>query len=425
MNVTNSTQPTNARYVTLAYLCGLTFILYVDRMCMGKAAPFIQQEMELSDWQMGWIHAAFTLAYGIFELPTGHLGDKYGSRSVLIRIVLWWSAFTALTGAATGFWMLTIIRFLFGAGEAGALPNASRVVDRWFPVLVRGKIRGIVHMPALLGGVVAPIATAKLIETVGWRWVFVIYGGLGIVWVAGFAWWFRETPKDHPRVNLAEQEMIGSPPVAEPATHLPIWGIITNPNIWLLATVLSAGTCTVYLTFSWYPTYLEKIHQVTNLKSGLLSSLIMLGGAIGCLVGGWLVDRTQRMFPLRWSYSLVGCSGFAFAAIVVAASVFTEDVLVKSILLSLGSFGIHVHAGAWWGANSLIGGKNSGTTFAVINSSGVFGGMLAQIGFGAVPREYWTLSFLIPAAFLAVGSLCWFFVDPRRVVESPAAASTT
>ena len=96
-------QASNARHVTLAYLCGLTLILYLDRMCIGKAAPFIQDELGLSDERMGYIHAAFMLSYGLFEVVTGHWGDRFGSRRVLIRIVLWWSAFTALTGAAGGF----------------------------------------------------------------------------------------------------------------------------------------------------------------------------------------------------------------------------------------------------------------------------------------------------------------------------------
>jgi ACS family glucarate transporter-like MFS transporter len=410
--------PTRGRYVTLAYLCGLTFVLYLDRMCMGKAAPFIQRELELSDFKMGWFHAAFTLAYGLFELPTGHLGDKYGSRSVLVRIVLWWSVFTALTGAATGFWGLVLVRFLFGAGEAGALPNASRVVDRWFPSAVRGKVRGLVHTPALVGGVIAPLGTAYLIELIGWRWVFVLFGSLGVLWAAGFARWFRERPADHPQVNAAERDLIGPPP--PPARHDPLpWGaIFGNPNIWLLGGVLSAGSGTVYLLFSWYPTYLEVGRGVSNVASGWLSAAVMLGGAVGCVVGGWVADRLAWL-PLRWRFSAVGCGGFGLAAVSVLTGAFTEEVIWKTVLLAGGCFGIHLHAGAWWGANSAIGGRHSGATFAVVNSLGVLAGAAAQLGFGSVPREWWGTAFVVAGGLLAGGAVCWALTDPRRAVKQP------
>ncbi len=416
--------PTSARRVTLAYLCGLTFVLYLDRMCMGKASPFLQDALRLTDGQMGYVHAAFTLAYGVFELPAGYLGDRYGSRRVLIRIVLWWSAFTALTGAATGFWALTAIRLLFGAGEAGALPNASRVVDRWFPPAERGRVRGLVHMPALLGGVIAPVGTAYLIESVGWRWVFPIYGTLGVVWVVGFARWFRESPAGHPAVNAAELARIGPPPPSAHAEGLPLRAILRNRNVWLLGTVLSAGSGTVYLLFSWYPTYLEKARGVPNVTSGWLCGGVMLGGAAGCLVGGWLADRARPRLPVRWANSLVGAAGFALAAVAMTAGALTESVEGKTLLFAAGCFGIHVHAGPWWGANSLIGGRHSGATFAVINTCGVFSGAVAQVGFGQLPREHWDDAFLVGAGLLAVGSACWSQVDPRRAVATGPSGRT-
>jgi MFS transporter, ACS family, glucarate transporter len=408
-------QPTRARHVTLAYLCGLTLILYLDRMCMGKAAPFIQNDLGLSNSQMGWIHAAFTIAYGLFELPTGHLGDRFGSRNVLLRIVLWWSAFTVLTGATTGFWMLFAVRFLFGAGEAGALPNASRVIDRWFPPAGRGKIRGLVHTPALLGAVIAPLGTAYLIEWIGWRWTFALFGMLGVVWAAGFARWFRELPADHPKVNAAERDLIGPPPESVANRHdgLPFRAIFGNRNIWLLGSVLSAGSGTVYLLFSWYPTYLERIFRVSNVTAGWLSAAVMLGGAVGCVAGGWIVDRLSGL-PLRWRFSALGCGGFGFAALAVLCSAFVDSAGGKTLLLALGCFGIHLHAGAWWGANTAIGGRHSGATFAVINSIGVLAGAAAQLGFGFLDEELWSRAFVGAGLLLACGATCWSLVDPRR-----------
>jgi MFS family permease len=156
--------PTTVRYRVLAFLAGMTFILYLDRWCISVAGPVIQEQLELSKTQMGFVFGAFTLAYGLFEVPTGRWADKYGSRKVLTRIVLWWSAFTALTGASTGFLMLLVVRFLFGAGEAGALPSAVRVVTRWFPTPAQGRAQGIITTAMVVGGAFAPIVATYLIH---------------------------------------------------------------------------------------------------------------------------------------------------------------------------------------------------------------------------------------------------------------------
>src|SRR5438128_7615870 len=127
-------QPTRVRYGVLGFACVLSMITYLDRVCMGTVAPYMQNEFGLSDNELGWIFAAFTLAYAAFEVPSGWLGDVFGPRKTLIRIVLWWSFFTALTGliwptpgwVPVMFVVLVAVRFLFGMGEAGAYPNIAR-----------------------------------------------------------------------------------------------------------------------------------------------------------------------------------------------------------------------------------------------------------------------------------------------------------
>ncbi|MBY0513399.1 MAG: MFS transporter, partial [Gemmataceae bacterium] len=166
-------RPTRARFVLALWLCGMAAVLYLDRICWSQANRSIRDELGLSNTQMSLVMMAFTLAYGLFEVPTGRLGDRFGSRSVLTRIVVWWSAFTALTGACSGFGTLVLVRFLFGAGEAGAFPNAARVIARWFPVGERGRVQGLVLTAAQLGSVAAPAGAAYLIRGVGWRWAFV------------------------------------------------------------------------------------------------------------------------------------------------------------------------------------------------------------------------------------------------------------
>src|SRR5262247_1375425 len=137
-------------------------ITYIDRVCISVAGPRMQADLQIDPVGWGWVTAIFTLAYGLFEIPTGALGDRLGPRRVLTRIVLWWLAFTALTGAAMSYPMLLVTRFLFGAGEAGAFPNASIVVSRWFPATRRASMSGVLLMASQIGGAIAPLMVVPI-----------------------------------------------------------------------------------------------------------------------------------------------------------------------------------------------------------------------------------------------------------------------
>src|SRR6516164_401410 len=206
--VDQSERPTAVRYGVLGFLAAMTFVLYLDRVCIGQAAPQIQRDLSISETWMGVVFAAFTLSYAVFEVPTGRWGDRYGSRGVLTRVVVWWSFFTALTGTAAGLTMLLVVRFLFGAGEAGALPNAARVLREWFPDSSRGRAQGTITTAMMIGGAIAPLAAQKLINAFGWRWTFVIFGLVGLAWAVSFYLWFRDDPAEHPGTNTAERLLI-------------------------------------------------------------------------------------------------------------------------------------------------------------------------------------------------------------------------
>ena len=134
----------NKRHGVLAFLVVLAIITFLDRISISVAAPRIQEELHITPARWGWVLGAFVLAYGIFEVPTGAMGDRGGQRRVLTRIVVWWSAFTCLTGLATSYPILLVTRFLFGAGEAGAYPNIAGALAKWFPVTERARTQGFI-----------------------------------------------------------------------------------------------------------------------------------------------------------------------------------------------------------------------------------------------------------------------------------------
>ena len=324
--------PTRVRFGVMGYLCSLAYILYIDRICIGQAGTVMKAELGLTNFQWGLVGVAFQIAYAIFEPTTGHWGDRYGSRWVLTRIVLWWSAFTALTGCVwnfsvplfpgvvvNGFLLLLVIRFLFGAGEAGALPNAARVISQWFPPGRRGPAQALISTSAQIGGATAPWVAAYFIQSpyVGWRLSFVIFGSLGVVWAFFFARWFRDDPATHPRSERRRAALHPRRPAAlplercRPGRHqaIPWRRVLSNPNIWLLGVINACTSFYSYMLFLWFPTYLKEGRGLDEITSGRVGSLPYLFGATGVLLGGflgdWLTARTgsRRLALGAWGPS--------------------------------------------------------------------------------------------------------------------------
>lgn len=422
--------PTRGRFGVLAFLCSLSFVLYIDRACIGKAGPSIRHDLGLTEAQLGYALAAFTLAYGLFEVPTGRFGDRFGSRGVLARIVVWWSLFTALTGAALGLWMLVSVRFLFGAGEAGAYPNAARVIARWFPLDGRGMAQGLMLTAAQIGAASAPPVAQALIDSVGWRAAFAAFGGLGIVWAAAFYWWFRDDPAQHPAVNAAERRVIemGRPPA--PATeHPPIpWrSILASRNIWLLGLVQSCSSAVYYMVIGWYPSYLQEGRGLSGQGAAWLSALVLAGAAVGCIGSGYFNDRLARLtrfHPARFRY--FGFAGTAIAAVLLLLSVQAETALATSLWAAAACVGTMSQQATFWSVTTEISGRHLGSVFGLMNSMGVPGAFLSTLflgqfvtwmhGEGYEGRAQWDPAFYVYAAVLLVGACCWLAVDARKKI---------
>jgi len=430
--------PSHVRYGVLTFLCVLSFVLYLDRICIGQAVVPMQNDLHISSDKMGYVLAAFTLAYGLFEVPTGRWGDRFGSRRVLTRIVLWWSVFTALTGAAQGFVILLLVRFLFGAGEAGALPNACRVIARWFPPARRGTAQGFIVTAAQVGGVAAPVITVYSMEAIGWRWTFVLFGLLGVFWAAGFYFWFRDNPAEHRNVNGAELELLteNNFAVAGLLDHPPVpWRkVLLSATVWLMGAIMACSAAVAYMYFSWYPKYLQEARGVPPVESGWMSGLVLAGGAVGGVCGGylgdWLLGLTGNR---RWTRSGTGCLMFFLAALALVAAVRTDSPWLAAGWTALANLLAQVQLAAWWAVVTDISGKHVGTMFGLMNSMGVPGAVFSQVFLGHFTewmqfqgydgRQCWDPVFYLFAVTFVIGAACWLFVDSDKTIASENATS--
>jgi len=411
---------TRARYWVVVFAVTLAVIQYIDRVCISQAAPFITTELQLSEQEMGWVFSAFTLAYALFEIPAGYLGDRIGPRKVLLRIVLWWSFFTAATGGMWNWRSLAITRFLFGAGEAGAFPNLTKAFDRWLPSRERSRMQGIMWMSARLGGAFTPVLVYLCLQHVTWRQAFLLFGLLGVAWALVFFWWYRDDPHTHPAVNAAEAALLPARSPAGAHFQAPWKRLFTSRTVWCLCGQYFACSYSFYFFITWFPTYLLKARGFDLKQSALLAGTPLFVGAFGSLFAGWLAPALCRsgreVRQVRRGIGAVGAFGAA-GALVLAANLSNPGLAVAAITLV--AFGNDLQLPGAWTACMDVGGSAVATLSGTMNMMGNLGGFLSPIlcGYLVAHTHNWNLAFYVTAVAYLLGGACWLLMDPVTPLE--------
>ncbi len=414
------------RHRVLSLLFFLSIITYIDRVCISVAGPRMQKDLDMSPDQFGWVVGVFAIAYAAFEIPSGSMGDRLGPRKVLTRIVLWWSAFTSLTGAVSNFSMLLVTRFLFGAGEAGAYPNSSASISRWFPVAERGRAHGLVWMASRVGGAVSPILVVPIQIAYGWRASFFVFGILGVIWSAVWYWWFRDHPSLKPGVTQEEIAEIGSSPTMESHHGLP-WGkVLKSANLWWIMLMYHTYCWGSFFYLSWLHTYLAKGRGFDDQDLLRMSWLPFVFGGTANLLGGLVSDHLVKRFGLKWGRRSVGIAGLSFSAVFMFATTLTQNKMASVVFLALGYAGSDFMLPVAWAVCLDIGRKHAGAVTGAMNTAGQIGSFLTSVAFGKIVTIYGSYDApLIPMAVLTgVSALLWFKIDPtEQLLPEPVAAA--
>ncbi len=454
-------RPSHVRYGVLGFACSLSLLTYLDRICIMRAKENIQSDLGFSDNAMGLVFSAFTLGYMLFEVPGGWMGDTWGSRRVIARIVLCWSLFTALTGCvwpfawdsgyrlAFGGWavplvfdsllLMLLIRFLFGVGEAGAYPNLTRVVGSWFPFQERAFAQGSIWMCARLGGAFAPLVIGRLAALLGWRQAFWVLGVAGVTWCVVWYAWFRDTPEEKPGCNEAERDLIreGRPPghaAGEGHAWPPLRQLVFSLTMWGLC----GASCFVcfgwYFYPTWQPQYLKDVFGISYAGSELLTGLPFLCGAAGSFIGGGLSDYlVRRTGSRRWGRSLIGAVGFTGAGLCVLGTGFAARPWQAMALLCAAFLVNDLAIPVIWAASADVGGRFAGTVAGIMNMAGGIGAVLSpaliprvlgQLPAGWSPTARWRVIFAGLAVSWFLGAVSWLFIDASRpLFTTPEPAS--
>jgi ACS family glucarate transporter-like MFS transporter len=443
-------RPTRTRYWVIVFAVSLAVIQYIDRVAISQAMPDIAAEMQFTDAQKGMIFSAFTLAYALFEIPTGWLGDKLGAKKVLIRVVLWWSFFTAATGWAWSYVSMLVTRFLFGAGEAGCFPNLTKALSTWLPKADRTRAQSLMWMGARWGGAAAPLLVVMVMAFVSWRTAFMLFALLGVVWAVVFYLWFRDNPRQHPGVNAAELELLKeNEQNLDSHGQVPWRALATRPAMWLLWAQYFCLSYGWYFYVTWLPTYLRDERGMdikSNAFMGWLSGLLegsmspelalkvlaaalagipLFFGGFGSLTAGLissrLIGRGAKVRGVRRAFGVIGFTG---ASALLMTSFYIRDPLLAMLSMGLASFCNDLTMPGSWASCMDIGGKYAGTVSGSMNMMGNFGGMAGPIVVGFVlslTNRDWQLAFAISAVIYFLGAVCWLFIDPVTPLEKEAA----
>jgi ACS family glucarate transporter-like MFS transporter len=370
----------------LALLCAVSVITFLDRLAVAVAEPGIRGDLGLDASQWGWVLSAYVLANALFEIPSGALGDRKGRRFELTRIAVWWSGFTALTGACRSFWQVAGTRFLFGVGAAGAYPNAAGVISRWFPRREHARAQGFVWGASRLGGALAPLLLVPLQRVVGWRMVFGLLGVVGMVWAVIWGVWFRDDPARMAGMSAGELEEIGVGRGVRGHGGAPWRRLLGLRQLWLITAAYFCYAWGSWFYFGWFTTWLVRGAGFSVRQMGVVASFPFVMGLVGNLVGGVVSERLVERYGRRVAYRWVTCVCLlATAGLLGAMSLRVEKTMVV-VLATLGLGVMDLMLPSAWAMCMSLGGSYGGTATGVMNTAGNLGGWVGAIVFGYVVK---------------------------------------
>ena len=423
--------PTNIRWRILLLICLGSFVSYTLRANISTAAPFMLEDLGLSEIQWGWVIAAFTASYALFQFPGGIYGDTAGPKRAMITIAVWWGVLTLATAlvpsqaiASTTMILacLVLVRFLSGISHAPIFPVQNVSIMHWFPVGNWALPHGLSSTGLTLGvAVTTPILAWMLVE-IGWRYAFIVLSPLAFI-VALLWWWYgTDDPSEHPAVNDDELNLIRGTGVDnndDEEQQLPWYEVLKNRNILLLTISYLCMNMVFYEVFSWFFYYLVTIRGFDVQDASYLTSTQWVFGAIGAAAGGWICDRLCRRFGLRWGFRLLPMIGMILSGTCLLAGAYSTNTHLAMVLFILCFLFNQLTEGAFWGTSIAIGGDQAGAASGVMNTganiSGTIGALLVPLSADVLG---WSFAIATGSFFALLGAFLWLLIEPDKPLSS-------
>ncbi len=428
----NSAPALRIRWRIFSFLFGFGFLAYIQQKTITVAAERMMPDLNFSQLQIGYIEQAFVIGYAIFQMPGGVLGQRVGARRTFVIIGLLAFAATLATpivptflGGSGLFVALLLAQLVLGLSQGAIFPVSAGVFESWFPEKRWAFVQGLQTMGLNFGAMVTPPLIVTLTLWVGWRHALLWTSLPALVLIALWAWYGRNTPREHPSMSEQELGEIGRQPRPHSSiTPRQLLRLIGNRNVLLLFTSYMCMNYTFYLLSNWVFLYLVQERHFSSLDSSWLAMVPPLGAAVGAVVGGIVTGLLTQRFGNRWGFRIVPLAAMTAAAVLLLLAVGASNPYLAVAALGLCFMAVELTEASFWAAGMTVGRGDSMAVCGFMNTGGNLGGI---IGIPIVAYfsglHAWHTAFFIGAGFAIVSAAAWLGVRVSDSAEASGAAS--
>ncbi|MEK5461436.1 MFS transporter [Staphylococcus sp. FSL K6-0099] len=389
-------------------------IAYMDRSNISYIAAPMMKDLGMTKTQFGLLASFFSLGYAFMQVPSGMLAEKFGPRKMITIALVWWSAFTILTGMIKHHGLLYFVRFLFGVGEAPMYPSNAVFNSFWFAKNEKGRASSAL---SYFGPVLAPIITIAIVNAFNWQAVFYIFGAVGIVMAILWAIIAKDLPEHHKMVSEAEKKyIIEHRDIVATEKSLPPWKrFLSHFSFYAIALQYFVVQFVIALFLIWLPTYLAEQYHV-DFKDMAISSLPWLFMFFLILSAGAISDKILNSGQSRFvARGAIAIAGFVVFSVSIFLAVHTDNLYMTIVWLSLCLGGVGISMGMSWAAATDLGRNFSGTVSGWMNLWGNIGALISPLLAGIVVDQLgWSMTLQLLIVPAVIAAILWFFVKPDQ-----------
>jgi ACS family glucarate transporter-like MFS transporter len=419
------------RWRILAFLFGFGLLAYLQQKSITVAADQIMPTLHLSQMEIGWLEQAFVIGYALFQMPGGIFGQRFGARRTFVIIsVVAFVAMMAMPASPEVFAGQMLFAALFGSqlllgiAQAAIFPVSAGVFEAWFPPSRWAFVQGLQTAGMQIGAAITPLIIAPLMLMGGWQSAIVWTTLPALLLIAGWAWYGRNTPREHPGVGAVELAEIGTHSTDQPVEKLTparIWHVFKDRNALLLFLSYTCMNYVFYLISNWVFLYLIQERHLSVLESGSLAMAPPLGAAAGAGLGGIVAGYLCKRHGYRWGYRLVPLVAMPAAGVLLVVTTHMTNPYLAIVALTVCYGMVEFTEGSFWGCAMAVGRSDAMAVSGFMNTGGNLGGI---IGIPIVAylsgNHLWNTAFLIGVGFAVASAMCWFWIDAERPVFAAA-----
>jgi len=419
------------RWKIFLFLFGFGFIAYVQQRSLTIASYRMMPDLGFTQMQIGWLETALLVGYTAMQFPGGVLGQRLGARLTFVVIGLIAFASCLMTPLAPLLLQgsallgtLLAVQLVLGASQGPIFPVSSGVFEAWFTPDKWPVVQGLQSLGLGLGASLTPPLIAWLMTAFDWRRALIWTTLPGLLLIAWWAWYGRNSPAEHPAVGAEELAELGPEPPARADSTISwsrMWELMKDRDVLLLTGSYLCMNYVYYLLANWCFLYLVQERHFTVLESGLLASTPPLAAAVGAGVGGVLASVLGKRYGIRAGLRILPLISLPAAGVLQFLAVDAANPYLAVAALALCFACVELNEGPYWAAIMHIGRADTMAAGGLLNTGGNAGGLVATPIVAYLSGQHtWTAAFLIGTVFAVASAAAWLLVDPTRRVGSDA-----